>query len=325
MKRIRRSIGILCLLLAGAAGYSFYLYNTPTSVGEKTVVIAPGSGAKALLVQLHDEGLVPPFEVIALPLFLTADYKKLKAGEYEFAAGMTPAHIVQKIIRGEVVVHKITIPEGWTVWQVRDAFLKEPLLTGALPATIPEGSILPDTMHFARGESRASVIARMQEAQAKLLAELWETRAPGLPYASPEEALVMASIVERETGEVDERALVAGVFVNRLRIGMLLQTDPSVIYGIEQSQGGRPMARLLTTGDLKRDTPYNTYTRPGLPPTPIANPGRKSIAAALNPATTDYLYFVATGTGGHHFAITLKEHNANVAAYRKEMAAQAKN
>ena len=321
MKIIWRMVAVCVLLGVGAACYSMYAYFTPRADTEKTVFIAPNTGAKALLGQLHGEGLIPSLPMIALPLILTSDYKKLKAGEYQFTAGMSPKQIIAKIIRGEVVVHKVTIPEGWNSWQVRAALMAEPLLTGELPATIPEGSLLPDTMHFARGESRASVIARMQKAQTELMEKLWPARAPNLPIQTPAEAIILASIIEKETGEVDERALVAGVFTNRLRIGMLLQTDPSVVYGIEVAQGGKPMGRLLSRADLKADTPYNTYTRSGLTPTPICNPGRKAIEAALNPAYTDAFYFVATGTGGHRFAATLKEHTANVAAYRAALRA----
>ncbi len=312
----------LFILFVGIAvfGFCFYAFHTAQPYSETaTVIIPPKTGTRAVLAQLHEAGVAPAPEVMILPVVLLTDYHALKAGEYEFTAGMSPRDIIAKIIRGEVVVHKITIPEGWTVYQVRAALMAEPLLSGELPAVIPEGSLMPDTMHVQRGESRAKVVSRMQEAQAKLLAELWDKRVTGLPYATPQEALIMASIVERETGEVDERAMVAGVFINRLRKGMLLQTDPSVIYGIEQQQGGKPMERLLTRGDLMRDTPFNTYTRGGLTPTPICNPGRKAIEAALNPAATDALYFVATGNGGHRFAATLKEHEANVAAYRKAM------
>lgn len=323
MKKILLFVAVLLLLCVGAVGWSFYSYFVPTTATDKTVFIAPKTGARALLAQLHAEELVPAFEVIALPLFLTSDYHALKAGEYTFAAGMTPAEIIGKIVRGEVVVHKVTIPEGWNIMQVRALLLAEPLLSGDLPEVIQEGSILPDTMHFQRGEPRAAVLARMQKAQAALMAELWEKRAVDLPYQTPQEAIIMASIVERETGLGGERPMVAGVFINRLRIGMLLQTDPSVVYGIEVEQGGAPLGRALTRADLMRDTPYNTYTRAGLTPTPICNPGRKAIEAALNPAATDALYFVATGTGGHHFAATLAEHNANVAAYRAAMRAAA--
>jgi UPF0755 protein len=311
---------VVLLLVIAAVGYSFYSYHAPRSGAQTTsVFIEPNSGAQGILRALHAQGLVPDPKLMMLPIFLTADYTAMKAGEYEFAAGISPAQIIKKIIRGEVVVHKITIPEGWTSYQVRQALLAEPLLTGEVPP-IAEGSLLPDTVHFRRGEARSAVVARMQQMQRELMQTLWDKRAPDLPYTTPEQAIIMASIVERETGEVDERAEVAGVFVNRLRKGMLLQTDPSVMYGIEIAQGGAPMGRLLSRTDLKTDTPYNTYTRPGLTPTPICHPGRKAIEAALNPAFTEALYFVATGTGGHRFAATLAEHNRNVAEYRKVMA-----
>lgn len=320
MKKLFRIFLILVLLAAGAVGYSVYRYNTPMPyAGTATVFIPLGSGTKGTLQRLHLTGVIPAPKLILLPMLMSVDYKALKAGEYEFAVGMTPRQIIEKVISGDVIIHKVTIPEGFTSYQVRRALLEEPLLTDALPPTILEGSVLPDTVHFQRGEARSDVLGRMQRAGSETLAELWDKRAEGLPYTTPTEALIMASIVERETGEVDERALVAGVFVNRLRKGMLLQTDPSVIYGIEVQQGGKPLERLLTTNDLKRDTPYNTYTRAGLPPTPICNPGRKAIEAALNPASTNYLYFVATGNGGHRFAETLKEHEANVVEYRKAM------
>jgi len=322
MKKTVIIFSVLMAVAVMAAGYSFYRYYAPQTLGDGRVVfVEPGTGARALLGQLQREGVIPPLLVIAVPLVLTADYTSLKAGEYEFVSNSSPAQIIEKIIRGDVVVHKVTIPEGWTNYQVVQALMAEPLLTGEVPA-FAQGSLLPDTMHFRRGESRASLINRMQKAQGELMEKLWPMRAANLPYATPEQALIMASIVERETGEVDERAEVAGVFVNRLRIGMRLQTDPSVAYGIEQAQGGAPMGRLLTRGDLQRDTPFNTYTRAGLTPTPICNPGRKAIEAALNPATTNALYFVATGIGGHRFAATLKEHERNVIAYRKVMAGQ---
>lgn len=317
MRKLLWGVVVLLLLALVPVGVALYLYQSMRSAEEKTVVIKPGSGVRATLAQLHAEGLTPSPVLTVIPLVITKQYHALKAGEYLFAAGSSPADIIAKIIRGEIVIHKVTIPEGWNSWQVRDALMKEPMLTGELPEEIPEGSLKPDTMHFERGEARANVVKRMQDAQQKLMTKLWETRVENLPYQTPAEALIMASIIEKETGVVDERALVAGVFVNRLRIGMALQSDPTVVYGIEHAQGGKPLGRLLARADLQRDTPYNTYTRPGLTPTPICNPGRKAIEAALNPATTNYLYFVATGNGGHHFAATLKEHEANVVAYRK--------
>lgn len=306
-----------CLLAIAALGYSFYSYYIPKLSITKPVVIERSTGAQALLSQLHDEGVLPPLPVIALPFLLTSDYNALKAGEYEFEAGSTPADVIRKIIRGDIVIHKITIPEGWNSFAVRAALMNEPMLTGDLPPQLTEGSILPDTMRFTRGESRTAVLERMQKAQTDLLAKLWLTRAPGLPVLSPEHAVILASVVEKETGVADERAMVAGVFVNRLRLGMKLQSDPTVVYGLELRQGGAPLGHALTRGELQFDTPYNTYTRDGLPPGPICNPGRKAIEAVLNPAATDALYFVATGNGGHNFAATLEQHEKNVTEYRK--------
>ncbi len=314
---------VFLLLAFSGIGYCLYAYHVPRSDAAAKLVIPPGTGVQAILGQLHSHGLAPPFALVALPVFLTTDYQALKAGEYEFAAGMSPAQIIQKIIRGEVVIHKVTVPEGWNSWQVREALMKEPLLTGELPRMIPEGSVLPDTMHFARGEARAKVLARLQQPQAALIANLWAARNLALPLTTPREALILASVVEKETGEIDERALVAGVFVNRLRLGMKLQSDPTVVYGIELARGGSAMGRELSRNDLQTDTAYNTYTREGLPPAPICNPGRKAIEAVFNPATTDALYFVATGTGGHRFAPTLKEHEKNVAVYRATLRAAA--
>lgn len=312
----------LLLMAFMAVGVSVYQYKNTRSRADISLIIAPKTGTRAMLAQLHAAGLVPHPMLTVIPLLMNANYKRLQAGEYAFAAGITPAQVIEKIARGEVVVHKITIPEGWNVAQVRAALLAEPLLTGELPATIEEGSLLPDTMHFARGETRAHVIERMQQAQADVMSKLWPARAEGLPISTPKEAVILASVIEKETGLGSERALVAGVFTNRLRMGMMLQSDPTVVYGIEAAQGHRPMGRPLTKGDLARDTAHNSYMRTGLPPTPICNPGRAALEAALHPQPTDALYFVATGTGGHRFAATLKEHEANVVAYRAALKAQ---
>ncbi len=304
--------------MGGYVAYGFYRYHAPMG-SEQTVMIAPRTGAQAVVAQLNAQGLVPPLMVIAAPLFLSGSIPSLKAGEYHFEAGLSPAQVIDRIARGAVVVHKITIVEGWNALMVRVTLDSEPLLSGTLPTSIPEGSVLPETIYFSRGEARSAVLARMQQSRETLLDTLWEKRAPDLPVATKEEALILASIVEKETGVADERPLVAGVFVNRLRQGMMLQSDPTVVYGVEMKHNGASMDRPLSRADLTTDTPYNTYTRTGLPPTPICNPGAKAIEAVLNPQATDALYFVATGTGGHRFAATLAEHEANVAAYRKAM------
>jgi len=209
---------------------------------------------------------------------------------------------------------RITLAEGVTSWQVVDALKRAEFMTGEIAEVPPEGTLAPDSYEVARGADRAELLAEMTARQTATLAELWAARVEGLPYDTPEEALIMASIVEKETGIAEERRQVASVFVNRMRLGMRLQTDPTVIYGVTRGEG--VLGRGLRQSELRRETPWNTYVIDGLPPTPIANPGRLSIEAALNPDTTDYLYFVADGTGGHAFGRTLEEHNENVARWR---------
>jgi UPF0755 protein len=210
---------------------------------------------------------------------------------------------------------RVTVAEGTTTWQVVEGLRRADFLTGELRERPPEGSLAPDSYEVARGADRAQLLAQMAERQARILAAEWAERQDGLPYASPEEALIMASIIEKETGVAEERGQVASVFVNRLRRGMKLQTDPTVIYGVTRGEG--VLGRGLRQSELRRETPWNTYVIDGLPPTPIANPGRASIRAALNPDETPYLFFVADGTGGHAFAATLEEHNRNVARWRE--------
>ena len=310
---------IVALCILGFTFYSTSSYREPGTYPETTLIIEPHTGVQQTLSQLHAAGLTPPMIVTALPVVMSHQYSALKAGEYHFMPGLTPAQIITQIARGEIVVHKITIPEGWNSYQVRMAFMAEPLLNGDVPE-IAEGSVLPDTMHFTRGEQRSAVLARMQKAQVELLfTKLWPMRDTDLPISTPQEAIALASVVEKETGVASERAMVAGVFTNRLRQGMMLQSDPTVVYGIEVMRGGVPMGRPLSKADLATDTPYNSYMRAGLPPTPICHPGKAALEAALHPAATDGLYFVATGTGGHHFAATLAGHEKNVAAYHAVM------
>ncbi|MBE2274709.1 MAG: endolytic transglycosylase MltG [Rhodobacteraceae bacterium] len=237
----------------------------------------------------------------------------VEVAAFDPAAGAAPADYVEAAAQPDLR-YRVTLAEGVTSWQVAEALKRADFLEGAVAEIPPEGALAPGSYEVERGSARADLIRRMTEEQAQTLAELWPTRAEGLPYASPEEALIMASIIEKETGLADERAQVASVFVNRLERGMRLQTDPTVIYGITKGEG--VLGRGLRASELRRETPYNTYVIDGLPPTPIANPGRLSIAAALDPAQTDYLYFVADGSGGHAFAATLEDHNRNVEAWR---------
>jgi UPF0755 protein len=242
--------------------------------------------------------------------------------KFDPAVDAAPAQYLDLAQQGDVR-WRVTLAEGVTSWQVVDALKRADFLDGAIAAVPAEGSLAPDSYEVDRGSARADLIAEMQKRQAATLAELWATRAEGLPYDSPEQALVMASIVEKETGIPEERKMVASVFINRLAQGMRLQTDPTVIYGITKGEG--VLGRGLRQSELQRATPYNTYVIDGLPPTPIANPGRLSIEAALNPADSKYLYFVADGTGGHAFAETLEQHNENVAKWRAIEASQGQN
>ncbi len=215
---------------------------------------------------------------------------------------------------------RVTLAEGVTSWQVVDALKRADFLEGALAETPAEGTLSPDSYEVEKGSDRAALVAEMVKRQAATMAELWAARAEGLPYKAPEEAMIMASIVEKETGIPEERKQVASVFINRLRDGMKLQTDPTVIYGITKGEG--ILGRGLRQSELRRETAWNTYVIDGLPPTPIANPGRLSIEAALNPDTTPFIFFVADGTGGHAFAETLEQHNINVAKWREIEAQQ---
>jgi UPF0755 protein len=250
---------------------------------------------------------------------LTGAAHGLQAGEYAIASGASMASIMSDIRRGLVVRHFVTIPEGYTTAQAVAVLAQASELTGAV-ATPPEGSLLPETYQVIRGESRAHVLERMRAARDALLASLWPGRAAGLPYRWPEEAVIMASVVEKETALASERPHVAAVFLNRLAKGMRLASDPTVAYGLSE---GEPLGHGLRVSELARRTPYNTYLVAGLPPTPIANPGRAAIEAALHPTPTDDLYFVADGTGGHAFSATLAAHLTNVAHWRKLEVARA--
>jgi len=228
---------------------------------------------------------------------------------------MSPDAILALLESGKVVLHPVAVPEGLTVHEVLALLAASDVLSGDLPPPPPEGTLLPDTWLVPRGEPRTAIVERMRTAMAEELARAWAARQADLPLRTPEEALTLASIIEKETAVPAEYPLVAAVFVNRLRRGMPLQTDPTVIYALAEGRG--PLGRELTRADLQFDHPYNTYRIPGLPPGPIANPGHAALAAATAPATVDYLYFVADGSGGHAFAATLAEHNRNVAKWRK--------
>ena len=277
-----------------------------------TVVLRSGAGVSEIGQALHEAGVIRSPDMFRAAASLTGADRRLRAGEYEIESRLSLAGVIDKLVSGQVVRHFVTLPEGRSSAQAWDILNANEILTGEIPVP-PEGSLLPETYEVTRGETRAAVVERMQRAHDELLAELWAGRAPNLPISTPEEAVILASIVEKETGLAEERPQVAAVFISRLRRGMRLESDPTIVYGVN---GGRPLGRGIRRSELDRVTPYNTYRIDGLPPTPIANPGREALAAVLNPPETEYLFFVADGTGGHAFARTYEEHLANVARWR---------
>jgi UPF0755 protein len=326
-----RALFMLTSLVAGIAvvtGYAGWRYlqdafGAPGPLTEPvTVVIPPGASLAAIAARLGDAGVIRDPMIFELGTRLARRAHDLKAGEYRFDVAVTPSGALDILTRGDVVERRVTVPEGLTVFAILDVVRDADGLDGEITLTPTEGSLLPETYHVTLGDTRDDVLRRMMTAMDETLAELWPQRAENLPFDTPEEAVILASIVEKETGLAAERPHVAGVFVNRLRKGMRLQSDPTVIYGITQTGTlGRPLRR----SDLQQETAYNTYVIGGLPPGPICNPGRESIAAVLNPLETEDLFFVADGTGGHAFARTLAEHNRNVAKWRRFLREQAEN
>ncbi|MEM8785233.1 MAG: endolytic transglycosylase MltG, partial [Pseudomonadota bacterium] len=278
------------------------------------VLLERGSGPRDIAQTLKDAGLVRNPNLFLIAVKALGASRDLKAGEYDIAYGSSLRDVIAILRNGRSVLRKITVPEGVTSAQIVRLLTENEMLVGELPDALPEGVLHPETYHFARGTERQDLIERMRSAQTAILDEAWANRAQGLPIATKEEALVLASIVEKETGVAEERPLVAAVFINRLRKGMRLQSDPTIIYGIT---GGEPLGRGIRRSEIDRKTAYNTYQIDGLPPTPIANPGKAAIEAVLNPPSTTDFYFVADGTGGHVFAQTLAQHQKNVANWRK--------
>lgn len=309
----------VALCLTGGSVYSLYsqLYEQNDKTESSLILVEKGDSMHTIARKLKRDGYINSVPVFKLAGRLTGEATNLKAGEYRIPAHASPKLILDILVGGQTVVRRMTIPEGLTGAQVVDMLMGTAALFGDIGEPVaPNGALLPETYVFAYGSPRRVVYQRMKDAMQKTIDELWENRNPDLPYTTVEEALTMASIVEKETSVPSERARIAGVFVNRLKKGMRLQTDPTVIYAV--TNGTMELKRPLTFADLKKDHPFNTYTRKGLPPAPICNPGRESIAAALNPAETKELYFVADGTGGHAFARTFDEHRANIAAWKRK-------
>ncbi len=313
--RLKRLIlGIAAGLLVGAAVALWLLtgWNVSGPARQPTpVVIAEGSSMAAAARSLEKAGVLASADGFLLRARLFGGDKPIRAGEYEVPAGASPSDLLALLQSGRTLQRFVTIPEGLPSIMVHERLMRAPVLTGTVPVP-EEGSVLPDSYSYQRGESRAAVLKRMQDAMNKEFDALWAKRKPNLPVSNRNEVITLASIVEKETGKPSERRMVAGVYTNRLRVGMPLQADPTVIYPVTK---GKPLGRRILRSELNTNNGYNTYRMAGLPIGPIANPGRESIAAVLDPADTKALYFVADGTGGHVFANTLAEHNANVARW----------
>ncbi|MCB2067914.1 MAG: endolytic transglycosylase MltG [Erythrobacter sp.] len=278
-------------------------------VSEDTAFIVPsGATLTSVAGKLEDEGLIGSADSFLLRAKILGSSDPIKAGEFMLPAGVSSAGILDVLQHGEALRRFVTIPEGTPSVVVHDILMAEPLLTGEIPVP-EEGSVLPESYDFERGEERVAVLARMQRAMDDTLAELWPQRSPRTVATSPREAVILASIVEKETGVPEERRMVAGLYSNRLRQGIWLQSDPTIIYPITH---GRPLGRRIRQSEISAINDYNTYQMAGLPRGPITNPGRASIEAVLNPAETDALFMVADGTGGHEFNATLEGHNAAV-------------
>ena len=300
---------VAVVLVAGRFAYGWY--GSGPLAKETAFVVPDGSSLTSVAAKLEAEGAIGSADAFLTPAKLLGGSEPIKAGEFLLPAHASGAAILD-ILQGNAVIRRfITVPEGMPSIMVHERLMAEPLLTGTVPVP-PDGSLLPDSYDFERGESRAAVVARMQAAMAKTLKELWAKRTSDIAVSTPQEALSLAAIVEKETGKASERRMVAGLYSNRLRTGMMLQADPTIIYPITR---GKPLGRRIRQSEIAAINDYNTYSMVGLPRGPITNPGRESIAAVLNPARTEALYMVADGTGGHAFATDLAGHNANVAKW----------
>jgi UPF0755 protein len=320
MRGIVRFIGALIFLglVAVVVAFSWLMISvkSPGPLAAATLmVIEPGTGTQGTAQLLADRSVIANIPAFYVGLMVGGDWGKIKAGEYEFATGISTRAVIDQLVEGRVYARSITIPEGRSVAEIIALVEAAPGLTGAVTTIPDQGRLLPETYQYHWGQTRQSIIDRMQASMTALVEPLWAGRPAEFPLASIDQVLTLASIIEKETGQADERPQVASVFFNRLQVGMKLQSDPTVIYAITKGQA--PLGRPLLIKDLEEtDSPYNTYRYGGLPPGPIANPGAASIRAVFAPAQTDYFYFVADGTGGHAFARSLDEHNRNVQQWR---------
>ena len=311
MKRLA-AIGAAVLVIAALLTIYFFWWAPGSKPGPHDVIVKEGSTVASVSRQLAKEGAIPgsarTYYVMAR---IFGSHDPIQAGEFEIPRGMGGSAILDLLQHGKPLQRLVTVTEGMPSIIVQEKLASNPYLTGPLP-DIAEGSLLPDSYGYERGEARAALVKRMQAAMTKTLAQLWPKRSTDCPLATPEQAVILASIVEKETGKPAERPTIAGVYCNRLKIGMKLDADPTVIYPVTK---GKPLGRRILKSELHAQNGYNTYERAGLPDGPIANPGKESIAAVLHPASTKALYFVADGTGGHVFAETLAQQQANVAKW----------
>lgn len=301
-----------------AGGIAFVVgkqrFEAPGPLTEERVVNIPRGGVRDTAAVLARHGVIDePWLFIAGALTMNAR-DRLRYGEYRFPAGASIEDVIETMMSGRVVQHAFTVPEGLTSEQIVARLVEDPVLVGAIEEMPREGTLLPETYRFTRGTTRQAIIERMQGAQQQLVQQLWERRSPELPVSSPQELVTLASIIEKETGKPQERTRVAAVFINRLRRKMRLQSDPTIIYGLVGGKGS--LGRGIQASEIRQATPYNTYVIDGLPPGPIANPGRASLEAVINPARTRELYFVADGTGGHAFSESYDQHKAHVQKLR---------
>lgn len=317
LARIALFVLLAAVLIAGGVVYwGYHSFTSPGPLAERKLVVIPkGSGLNRIAAVLAEAGVIDSPAVFVWGARLGGGGRAIKAGEYAFEGRPSPRDVLMQMVEGRIVLRRITVPEGLTSQEVAGLIGSAAALEGDVGAPPLEGTVLPETYTYQYGDTRASILSQMTRAMRETVHRLWAERAADLPFDRPEEAVILASIVEKETAIPAERARIAAVFVNRLRRGMRLQSDPTVVYGL--TEGAGPLGRGLTRADLETDHPYNTYRIAGLPPGPICNPGRDSLVAVLDPARTEELYFVADGTGGHVFARTLEEHNRNVARWRR--------
>ncbi len=318
-------ISVVAILAAGAAAYGwFWLQDAVAKPGptaqETSFTVERGEGFASIADRLQLEGLIEDERVIRLQARLDGVETTIKAGSYVIPARASVLDVLEQLVKGDVIQFRLTIPEGFTTAQILRRVEADPNLKGEMPEReFAEGVLLPDTYAFGAETTRTQFIERMEVAQNVLLEQIWETRQADLPISTPEEAVILASVVEKETASAKERPIVAGLFVGRLKKGMRLESDPTIIYGVSRGEplyNKQGQRRTLYRSEIRQKTDWNTYQMDGLPKTPICNPGRDAIAAVLNPPETDYVFFVADGKGGHLFAKTYAEHQRNVAAYR---------